>query len=108
MGNWAAVLVAALAVGCATREDVRSMVYQAPEWELCYITVAGHENPVVVQEVSAAMNARRVDCRPHMDMVRAKIAADANQRGGAAPIYPGARTCVSVQVAPGMTQLVCQ
>lgn len=106
MSRWIAACLVTLAAGCATRDEIRAMAYQAPEWELCYITVAGHGNPTVVQEVSAAMNARRVDCRPHMDMVRAKIAAT---QGGAAPSTATSATrCVSVTVAPGMTQMVCQ
>lgn len=72
-----AVLLLALAsVSCATPEQKLAIVRAAPAWELCYWHITGKVSAQGRVFVSQEIQTRPVDCREHLAIVQAKLAAD--------------------------------
>lgn len=78
------VLAAAALAGCAASpEQIRIGALQAQDWELCYVSLVGRDG--YRQAANQVIGERQLDCRQHMPMVQARIAADqaANSRSQA-------------------------
>lgn len=71
----ACLIVALGLAGCAASpEQIRIGALQAQDWELCYASLVGRDG--YRQAANQVIGERQLDCRQHMQMVQARIAAD--------------------------------
>lgn len=78
-----AAAAAAMLAGCAkplSYPQAVEIAQASPEWELCYVAVAGNSNTPQRQTLRSAVYAeierRRIDCNQHMPMVLARMQQD--------------------------------
>jgi hypothetical protein len=69
-------VLALAACATTTPEQWQAKAESAEPWELCYRQINGGYSATYGQAVSEQIRRRGVDCREHMAMVQAKLAAD--------------------------------